>query len=179
MIKYYSFFRGLFNLSLYRILYFSRIKSIGLLSSFHGDISIGKKGSEIFIGRNFRGRKNCFFNITSGRLIIGDNVFLNRSISINCHSEISIGDNCLFGEGVKIYDHDHSFSDTSKLIKDQGFDSKRVSIGKNVWIGSNVIILKGVSIGDNCVIAAGSIVRNSVPSDTVFVQKRETTLIPL
>lgn len=178
MIKYFSFFVGLFNLLFYRLVYYSRINARGLSSSFNGDILLGG-GSDIFIGRNFRSRKNCFLNVSSGKLSFGDNVFLNRDVSINCHSNISVGDNCLFGEGVKIYDHDHLFSDHSKPIREQGFDSSDIFIGKNVWIGSNVIVLKGVSIGDNSVIAAGSIVRESVPSDTVFVQKRKTTLISL
>ncbi|MCF2397310.1 hypothetical protein LGR78_14345 [Enterobacter hormaechei subsp. xiangfangensis] len=46
-----------------------------------------------------------------------------------------------------------------------------VNIGHNVWIGSNVLILRGVTIGDNCIISAGSIVTKSIPSNNILIQK--------
>lgn len=52
-------------------------------------------------------------------------------------------------------------------------------IGKNVWIGAGCIILKGTTIGDNCVIAAGSIVTGNVESNNIYVQKKETTILPI
>lgn len=48
---------------------------------------------------------------------------------------------------------------------------------KNVWIGANVIILKGVTIGENSVVSAGSIITKDVPANTILVQKRTNTLI--
>ena len=52
-----------------------------------------------------------------------------------------------------------------------------VIIGKNVWIGSNVVILRDTVIGDNVVVAAGSVVKGNVPSNTLFVNKRENVSI--
>ena len=52
-----------------------------------------------------------------------------------------------------------------------------VIIGENVWIGSNVVILRDTVIGDNSVIAAGSVVKGNVPSNTLFVNKRENIFI--
>ena len=52
-----------------------------------------------------------------------------------------------------------------------------VIIGKNVWIGANTVILRNTRIGDNAVIAAGSIVKGEVPANSVFVDKREHNLI--
>lgn len=54
-----------------------------------------------------------------------------------------------------------------------------MTIGDHVWIGANVTILKGVTIGENSVIASGSIVTKDVPANTMFLQKRYTTLIDL
>ena len=50
-----------------------------------------------------------------------------------------------------------------------------IVIGNNVWIGSGVIITKGVTIGDNAVVAAGSVVTKDVPAQTILIQKREST----
>ena len=81
-------------------------------------------------------------------------------------NKITIGNNCLFGENVKIYDHDHIFNRQTAINK-QGFKCKEIKIGNNVWIGSNCTILKGVTIGDNSVIGAWTIVRSDIPSETV------------
>ena len=60
-----------------------------------------------------------------------------------------------------------------------GYFCDDVTIGDHVWIGANVTILKGVTIGENSVIASGSIVTKDVPANTMFLQKRYTTLIDL
>lgn len=178
-MKLLNFLVGFFNLFFYRLFYFSRLRVAGNRGSYLGDIIITSKVAKVLIGENFRSRKHCSLNISSGKLIVGNNVFFNRSVSLNCHLKITIGDDCLFGENVKVYDHDHSFSDKSRLIKEQGFEVAEVLIGSNVWIGSNVVILKGSTIGDNSVIAAGSIVKGVIPNDSIFVQKRKSSLLQI
>lgn len=98
---------------------------------------------------------------------VGRNTFFNNHCSLNALCSISIGDNCLFGEGVRIYDHNHRFSKVGLPFVLQGFKSGDVQIGSNCWIGSNVLILKGAVIGDNCVIGAGSIVSGSIPPSSL------------
>jgi acetyltransferase-like isoleucine patch superfamily enzyme len=108
---------------------------------------------------------------------IGENTFFNNGCSLNCHQKIKIGRNCLFGEAVKIYDHNHSFNDFSKPISNQGFSTGAIIIGDNCWIGSNVVILKNVSIGDNTIIGAGCIIHKSIPAGQVIVNKQELSCL--
>ena len=68
--------------------------------------------------------------------------------------------------------HNHCYKDVDVPIKEQGFTTAPVSIGKHCWIGSNVVILKGVTIGDNCVIGAGCVVYKDVPSGSIVVNKQ-------
>lgn len=103
-----------------------------------------------------------------GTIIIGNNNFFNNYCSLNCKKSIKIGDNCIFGENVKIYDHNHKFNKTNLLIKEQGYKVDDVKIGKNCWIGSNVVILKGVTIGNNVVIGAGCVVRKNVEDNMIL-----------
>lgn len=118
--------------------------------------------------------ENSLIEVNNGTLDIGKNVFMNRNCMIVCCEYVKIGDGTAFGANVSIYDHDHkivregnqNWSDSSK---------SSVIIGNNVWIGANTIILKGTSIGDNSVIAAGSVIKGSIPSHTIAIQKRETT----
>lgn len=103
-----------------------------------------------------------------GQLVIGDHCLFNFNCSLNCLGEIRIGDHTILGEGVKIYDHNHRFNLRNANISDQGMSIGTVRIGRNCWIGSNVVILKGAEIGDNCVIGAGCVVSGKIPSDSLL-----------
>lgn len=113
------------------------------------------------------------FNLTiskHGKVRIGKNVFFNHDCSIACNgSSVTIGDGTMFGENVKIYDHNHCFRNKLIPIKMQGYTAVPVNIGSHCWIGSNVVILKGVSIGDNVVIGAGCVIYKDVPGDTIVM----------
>ena len=127
----------------------------------------------ILIKANLRARNN--FNITIGNtgvLLIGDHCFFNNNCSINCLGNIEIGDNNQFGENVLFYDHNHQYKDANQLISNQGYTIGKILIGNNCWIGSNVIILKDVSIGDNCIIGAGCVIHQSIPSNSVVINKQ-------
>jgi len=116
---------------------------------------------------NFRKRFNVLID-KSGKLIIGDYCFFNNDCSINCLGNIKIGDSCLFGENIKMYDHNHIFNDINKNIKDQGYEIGSIKIGDNCWIGSNVTILSNVIIGDNVVIGANCLIYKSIPSNSII-----------
>lgn len=97
-------------------------------------------------------------------LAIGCNTHISAWSSLGCAGGVTIGNNCLFGEGLFLHSENHLFNDPVVLIKDQGVSQKGISIGSNCWFGSRVTVLDGVSIGDGCVIAAGSVVTKSFPS---------------
>lgn len=127
-------------------------------------------GKHIKFGKNVTFRKGFSVVIEDGAYVeIGPGSFFNNNCSINAKNSIKIGDNCIFGENVKIYDHNHKFNKRNELIKKQGFKSSIIEINRNCWIGSNVIILKGVSIGENTVIAAGEIVRKNIGSNILLM----------
>jgi acetyltransferase-like isoleucine patch superfamily enzyme len=108
-----------------------------------------------------------------GTLRIGYPCFFNHNCSITYLDNIMIGNGCCFGNNVVIIDHDHDY----KVKQDiPSFNTSPVIIGNNVWIGANVIILKGVHIGDNSVIAAGSVVNKDIPANILFYQERKNVL---
>lgn len=124
--------------------------------------------AELFIGKSVVFRE--FINILvekNSTLKIDDNVFFNNCCSINCLDSIKIGENTLFGEGVKIYDHNHSYTLRPFQIDRGGFTTAPIVIGENCWIGSNVTILKGVTIGKNVIIGANCLVVKSIPSGCI------------
>lgn len=131
-------------------------------------------GKNFSVGRGTTFRR--FFNVyleKDAKIIIGKECFFNHGCSLNALDCIEIGEGCIFGENVKVYDHNHRFADLSDKIKNQGFSKAPVKIGKNCWFGSNVVILKGAEIGDNCVIGAGCIVDCKIPDNTLVKVQQE------
>jgi acetyltransferase-like isoleucine patch superfamily enzyme len=86
---------------------------------------------------------------------------------------IEIGEGTICGENVKIYDHNHEYRDIRIPIKEQGYHSAPIRIGKHCWIASNVVILQGVTIGDNCVIGAGCVIYKDIEKNSVVVNKQD------
>jgi len=114
----------------------------------------------------------------AGQLEIGENCFFNNNCSITCLGKIMIGSNNQFGEGVLMYDHNHAYSNKEKLIAEQGYTIGKIIIGNNCWIGSHVIILKDVEIGDNVIIGAGCIIHKSISSNSVIYNEQSLVIKP-
>lgn len=99
-----------------------------------------------------------------GEVRIGNNVLISPGVSISSAQRIVIGDNCMIAAEVYISDSDwHGLYNRTRPFR----CSAAVELKNNVWIGYRVIINKGVTIGENSVVAAGSVVVESVPDNTV------------
>ena len=85
--------------------------------------------------------------------------YINRNCRIKCFNRIEIGKQVAISENVTLRD-----SDVHKITGSTNSNTKPIKIGNHVWIGTNSIILKSVSIGDGAVVAAGSLVNKDVPS---------------
>ena len=117
------------------------------------------------IGDNVICRNFENFHVSSGKVILHDGVFINNSCSFNCMERIEIGSGTMMGEGVRFYDHDHIY--TAEKIEKWQWTTAPIRVGRDCWIGSNVTILKGVTIGDNTIIGAGCLVRKDIPANSV------------
>lgn len=138
----------------------------------YSNINIWGECGEFRIEENVSTRRFCNFLVyPAARLIIHKNVFMNNYCSINCLGSIEIGENTLFGEGVKLYDHNHKYqyNQAQELVVERNdFKVGSIKIGKNCWIGSNVTILNNVEIGDNTIIGAHNLVYKSVEPNSVI-----------
>lgn len=110
-----------------------------------------------------------------GYLNIGNNVRVNYNCMFFCHDCIHIGDGVEFGPNVLVYDHDHNFRHPDGL-KAEAFKTDPVIIGNDCWIGANTVILRGTTLGDNCVVGAGSVIKGDFPAGSVIIQKRNTRI---
>lgn len=135
------------------------------------------------IGKNFRfnsgkyhaigGRQQqCFFVVARGsEITIGNNVGL-TSVALICNDKITIGNNVKIGINTVVYDTDFHSLDARKRnsvpeIKDN-IKTKPVVIKDGAFIGGHTTILKGVTIGKNSIIGAGSVVSRSVPDEQIW-----------
>jgi acetyltransferase-like isoleucine patch superfamily enzyme len=100
-------------------------------------------------------------------ITIGNNTGINANAFLGGQGGIEIGDNVIIGPGVKIFSENHLFADSKTIIKDQGVSRLGVIIKDNCWIGAAVTIIDGVTIGEGCVIAAGSVVTRSIPANAI------------
>ncbi|MGH7245867.1 MAG: acyltransferase [Candidatus Levyibacteriota bacterium] len=107
-----------------------------------------------------------------GEIKIGKNVLIDDYSYVSAQQRITIEDETMIASHAYIVDFNHIFplSKSKKNIgKKNGYTSKPIKIGKYVWIGTHAIILPGVTIGDNAVIGAGTVVTKSVPANCIVV----------
>jgi len=125
---------------------------------------IGTSPKRYHAGMPFHTRLLC--DGYDSTITIGDNSRINGA-SIHAGSSVEIGANCVIASGVAIMDSNgHELYSKNRT---EGSDSPQpIRIGNNVWIGLNVVILKGSIIGDNSVIAAGSVVKGSFPENSLI-----------
>ena len=139
---------------------------------------IGTLGENVFIEKNVKilrfpknvqignqvvlkeGARICSCN-QNAKINIGENTTFGYHSFLFSSESIEIGNNCLIAPFVYIVDSDHNI-EKEKLINEQPNSTSPVKIGNDVWIGTGAKILKGVSIENGAVIAAGAIVRNDV-----------------
>jgi acetyltransferase-like isoleucine patch superfamily enzyme len=80
---------------------------------------------------------------------------------------LTLGDEVRTGTNVTLISSNHNFDDLTRGMHEQGFTSRGIVIGDNVWIGAGVIVLDGVTVGPNTVLAAGAVVTKSVPESSI------------
>lgn len=96
-------------------------------------------------------------------MVFEDGVFIGAGCEFNIRIGISVGTNCLIASGCKFVDHDHGFSDRAIPMGHQTTGAEApIRIEQDVWIGANVVVLKGVTIQRGAIVAAGSVLTRSV-----------------
>lgn len=134
-------------------------------------------GDYVTIGRGVMIRPSSYYGGDCGvGLTIGEHSSIGPHGYVGCSGRISIGKNVMLGPKCSLFAENHVFADTENSIKSQGVQQKGIIIEDDCWIGSNVIVLDGVTIGRGSVIGAGTLVAKDIPSGSVVVDKRAKVL---
>ena len=130
-------------------------------------------GSGVNVGKNatFVATSDSYIRLTTwnlgefdGKIIAGDNCLFTPGVRIAAASEIKIGDGCMFANSAYISDADwHGIYKRSEPVG----STKPIELKNNVWIGDRAVVGKGVTIGENSIVAAGSVVVKDVPDNVI------------
>lgn len=143
-------------------------------SEIHGLCSEGLNfGDYVTISRGVMIRPSSYYGGDYGiGLTIGEHSSIGPYGYVGCSGKIIIGKNVMFGPKCSLFAENHVFSDTESSIKSQGVQQKGITVEDDCWIGSNVTILDGVTIGKGSVIGAGTLVTKDIPAGSVVIDKR-------
>lgn len=127
---------------------------------------------QVSIGKNCNLEHGIYFKydgIWSGgpSIIIEDEVFIGSGCEFNSNCGIKIGRYSNIASGCRFIDHDHGMK-SGFLIGPQPSVKMEIELGEDVWLGCNVVVLKGVKIGNGVVIAAGAVVTKSIPANQIW-----------
>jgi len=144
----------------------------GTSVSPQAEISDSVRGSKIVIGKF--GMIDSFVKIKPvggmGDILIGDYCYINSGTVIFSGNGITIGNKVLIASNCSLMPVNHEYSFSTSAILDQGFSESKggITIGDDVWIGSNSVVLDGSVVGRGCVIGAGSVVRGKLKEYGIY-----------
>ena len=101
-------------------------------------------------------------------LTMGNNSAIGDFTHFGAPGGIEIGNDVIMGSYISFHSENHNFTDTSKLIREQGTSSKGIKLGNNIWVGAKVTFLDGCVVGNNSVVAAGAVVNGVYPDNVVI-----------
>ncbi len=120
------------------------------------------------LGMRCTAEDDVWFKMVSddSRLTVGDYTFLGRGAEINVLQEVAIGEHVLIGPGCLLFDHNHGLQ-ADLRVDQQACRAAPIRIGDDAWLGARTIVLAGVTIGAQAVVAAGACVNRDVPAGAI------------
>ncbi|SFG20608.1 transferase hexapeptide (six repeat-containing protein) [Novosphingobium sp. CF614] len=126
-------------------------------------------GGSIVIGRGTEIAARATILAEGGTIRIGAGCHLGIGTTLHAKAAVEIGDDTLIAQYVAIRDHDHRTTDPAVPYRLQGFVTAPVRLGRNVWLGVKVTVLKGATIGDGAVVGANAVVTRAIPPGMMAV----------
>src|SRR4051812_25291034 len=134
----------------------------------HGNVLEMLRDGRLTIGPHAYFEPGVWLTSDTGRISIGGGCFLNLNVMVAAVESVSLGEHCMLANGCLLTDGNHRFDDLDRPVPWQGFTTKGpVTLGDNVWLGANVVVTSGVTIGRRSVIGANSVVIDDIPEFSI------------
>lgn len=147
--------------------------SIGDNVEIHDGVTLRARGEGgITIGDGTRIQQRVYLDTEkaeTGYINIGKKVYIGTGTTLFAHKGLEIGDHCLLAQNITLTPYSHIFDDANSTIYGQGGNCKKVTIGRDVYIGMRVAIMYSGDIGEGSVIGAGAVVVKPIPPYSVAV----------
>ena len=182
-LKYMNWFASQCRKVMYNMAFGTQFRYFGKACTLeiNGQVKIGnnvyigdhaslivENGAALEIADNSFIGENCYIKCFGGKVLIGKDVSINSKSYINGCGGITIGDNTRIGTQSILIASNHKFGEPDLLVKD-AITKQGVSLGQNIWLGARVTVLDGVTIADDSVIGACSLVSKPLSESGVYV----------
>jgi acetyltransferase-like isoleucine patch superfamily enzyme len=138
----------------------TNVFELGDGATFRAGTRVQLHGGTVRVGAHSTIRDYCFLDASkAGTIHIGGDVEIGQQVAFHCVERLELGDRVAVGERVSIFDSDHVHDGSDVKAPDQGIAVTPVVIGTNTFLGANSLVLRGVTMGANGMLAAGSLIR--------------------
>lgn len=182
--KFISFIYGMFVLKTFKRVFVHPTSTIKCSSKikFGKNFSVGRNSfidalskEGLKCGNNVSMGFHTHIELTGSMKCIGKGIKIGNNVGLGSHGHygsgvggLEIGDDTIIGNYVSFHPENHIFSDLNCPIRLQGVNGVGIRVGKNCWIGAKATFLDGSSIGNGCIVAAGSVVKDNFPDNSII-----------
>jgi acetyltransferase-like isoleucine patch superfamily enzyme len=128
-------------------------------ATFRAGVRVQMRGGAVRVGRDARVRDYSLLEASGGEIVLGSSVQFGAGVCLHATERIALGDHVTVGERTSMFDSDHRHDGSDAPVVDQPVAITPIEIASNTFIGANSIVLRGASVGPNCMFAAASVVR--------------------
>lgn len=132
---------------------------IGDRATFRAGVRVQMRGGAVRLGADARIRDYSLLEASGGEIVLGDAVQFGAQVCLHATRRIALGDHVTVGERTSMFDSDHRHDGSDAPVVDQPVAVTPIEVGSNTFIGANSLVLRGASIGRNCMFAGASVVR--------------------
>ncbi len=132
---------------------------LGDRATFRAGVRVQMRGGAVRLGDDARIRDYSLLECSGGEIVLGDSVQFGAQVCLHATERIALGDHVTVGERTSMFDSDHRHDGSDAPVVDQPVAVTPIEIGANTFIGANSLVLRGASVGPNCMFAGASVVR--------------------
>jgi acetyltransferase-like isoleucine patch superfamily enzyme len=153
---------------------------LGDRATFRAGVRVQMRGGAVRLGDDSRIRDYSLLEASGGEIVLGRSVQFGAGVCLHATERVALGDHVTVGERTSMFDSDHRHDGSDAPVVDQAVAVTPIEIASNTFIGANSIVLRGATVGANCMFAAASVVRGGeYPGGLLYAGNPPQAIRPL